>query len=85
MKLDVVRLQQVRNCDTFIRNIFSYIDLFTAVSPITEAPIDNAQRCDLSECQLPYCYCSKDGTNIPNSLSAEDVSLRNEFFHVKQI
>lgn len=47
---------------------------FSAVAPITEAPLDLAQRCDLSECQLPYCFCSKDGTNIPKDLSAEEVS-----------
>lgn len=45
-----------------------------AASPITEAPIDLALPCDLSECDLPYCYCSKDGTNIPKDLNAEDVS-----------
>lgn len=45
-----------------------------AASPVTEAPLDLAQRCDLSECQLPYCYCSKDGTNIPKDLNAEEVS-----------
>lgn len=47
---------------------------FPAASPVTEAPLDLAQRCDLSECQLPYCYCSKDGTNIPKDLNAEEVS-----------
>lgn len=49
-------------------------DLFLAVAPITEAPLDNAQRCNPAECELPYCYCSKDGTNIPKDLSAEEVS-----------
>lgn len=50
------------------------MNFFLAVAPITEAPLDLAQRCDLSECELPYCYCSKDGTNIPKDLNAEDVS-----------
>lgn len=48
--------------------------MLSAVSPITETPLDLAERCDTGECQLPYCYCSKDGTNIPKDLSAEDVS-----------
>lgn len=51
-----------------------------AVSPVTEAPLDLALRCDLSECELPYCYCSKDGTNIPRDLSAEDVSSDDKTF-----
>lgn len=46
----------------------------TAPAPVTEKPTDIAERCDPAECQLPYCYCSKDGTNIPKDLSAEDVS-----------
>lgn len=45
---------------------------------MTEAPLDLAHRCDLSECELPYCYCSKDGTNIPRDLNAEDVSWSRE-------
>jgi hypothetical protein len=52
--------------------------LFLAVAPITEAPLDLALRCDLSECQLPYCFCSKDGTNIPKDLNAEDVSEKEK-------
>lgn len=45
----------------------------TTPSPVTEAPTDNAQRCNLAECELPYCYCSKDGTNIPKDLNAEEI------------
>ena len=50
-------------------------DVFLAASPVTEAPIDNAQRCDPAECELPYCFCSKDGASIPKDLSAEEVSF----------
>lgn len=46
----------------------------TAPAPITETPIDLAQKCDPAECVLPYCFCSKDGTIIPGGLQAEDVS-----------
>lgn len=45
----------------------------TTIAPITEAPLDNAQRCNPEECELPYCYCSKDGTSIPKDLSAEEI------------
>jgi hypothetical protein len=41
--------------------------------PVTEAPTDLAERCDLAECVLPYCYCSKDGTQIPNDLEPKDI------------
>lgn len=51
-----------------------FLYFFAAASPVTEAPTDNAQRCDPAECELPYCYCSKDGTNIPKDLNPEDVS-----------
>lgn len=47
-----------------------------APAPITETPLDLAKKCDPAECQLPYCYCSKDGTNIPGGLEPEDVSSR---------
>ncbi|KAF4521597.1 hypothetical protein B566_EDAN001317 [Ephemera danica] len=39
-------------------------------APITETPIDQAVKCDLSACALPYCFCSKDGTRIPGGLEA---------------
>lgn len=48
----------------------------SAASPVTESPLDNAQRCNPAECELPYCYCSKDGASIPKDLNAEDVSTR---------
>ncbi|ENN82894.1 hypothetical protein YQE_00734, partial [Dendroctonus ponderosae] len=31
-------------------------------APITEPPTDLAEKCNNKECQLPYCFCSKDGT-----------------------
>lgn len=58
---------------------FYRFEFTPAIAPITEAPIDLALRCDLSECELPYCYCSKDGTNIPKDLPAEDVSQKRKF------
>lgn len=48
--------------------------LFTAPATITEAPADKAQRCNIEECQLPYCFCSKDGTQIPGGLEADKVN-----------
>lgn len=49
--------------------------LFLAPAPVTEAPLDLAQKCDPSQCELPYCFCNKDGTRIPKGLNAEDVNL----------
>lgn len=46
-----------------------------APAPITEAPTDLATKCDTAECQLPYCFCSRDGTLIPGGLDPEEVSL----------
>lgn len=83
--------------DKYVTNLFSYIITRStltnelsihktpAVSPITEAPLDLALRCDLSECELPYCYCSKDGTNIPRDLSAEDVSSDDKSFRSTEL
>ncbi|XP_031636611.1 uncharacterized protein LOC116349354 [Contarinia nasturtii] len=47
--------------------------LATTPAPVTEAPIDLAKKCDPSDCALPYCFCSKDGTIIPGGLEAEDI------------
>nr|XP_037870242.1 chitin deacetylase 1-like isoform X2 [Bombyx mori] len=40
----------------------------TTPAPITEVPLDLATKCEPAECQLPYCFCSKDGTLIPGGL-----------------
>lgn len=45
----------------------------TTPPPKTDAPVDLAQRCDPAQCELPYCYCSKDGTLIPGDLELEKV------------
>ncbi|KAI4463980.1 chitin deacetylase-like 4 [Holotrichia oblita] len=42
-------------------------------APITEPPADLAKKCNPAECDLPYCFCSKDGTLIPGGLEPEDV------------
>ncbi|XP_061382748.1 chitin deacetylase 1 [Danaus plexippus] len=44
----------------------------TTVAPVTEIPQDIVTNCDPSECQLPYCFCSKDGTLIPGGLDPEE-------------
>lgn len=49
------------------------MQIFVAPAPITEPPVDLAKRCDPGNCELPYCFCSKDGTLIPGGLEAEDV------------
>ncbi|KAJ8936773.1 hypothetical protein NQ318_008989 [Aromia moschata] len=44
---------------------------FSAPGPVTEPPTDLAVRCDSAECQLPYCFCSKDGTLVPGGINPE--------------
>ncbi|XP_057341564.1 chitin deacetylase 1 [Microplitis mediator] len=44
----------------------------TTPAPVTETPTDLAERCDTANCQLPYCFCSRDGTLIPGGLAPED-------------
>ncbi|KDR24193.1 uncharacterized protein LOC110828651 [Zootermopsis nevadensis] len=44
----------------------------TTPAPITEPPVDLAKKCDTSSCELPYCFCSRDGTRIPGNLDPED-------------
>ncbi|XP_063376788.1 chitin deacetylase 1 [Cydia fagiglandana] len=44
----------------------------TTPAPITEAPLDLATKCEPSQCELPQCFCSKDGTLIPGGLDPED-------------
>lgn len=63
------KLNKYRN-----KNFFKNVLTFVAPAPITEPPIDLAKRCDPGNCELPYCFCSKDGTLIPGGLEAEDVS-----------
>lgn len=41
--------------------------------PSTEPPTDLAEKCNPSECALPYCFCSKDGTQIPNNVDPEEI------------
>ncbi|KOB68649.1 Chitin deacetylase 4, partial [Operophtera brumata] len=42
----------------------SHLQAFlSAPAPITETPLDLATKCDTAECQLPYCFCSKDVFN----------------------
>ncbi|XP_022254428.1 uncharacterized protein LOC106470136 [Limulus polyphemus] len=43
----------------------------TPTEPPTPDPLE-ATKCDLSECQLPDCFCCSDGTRIPGDLSPED-------------
>lgn len=58
----------------FIFHVFFSLLLFLAPAPVTETPIDLAEKCDSAECVLPYCFCSKDGTVIPGGLEPADVS-----------
>lgn len=45
----------------------------TPAPPSTTAPPDTSKKCDVSECILPWCYCSSDGTTIPGGLLAEEI------------
>ncbi|XP_018319852.1 uncharacterized protein LOC108733257 [Agrilus planipennis] len=44
----------------------------TTPAPITEPPTDLAEKCQPDKCQLPYCFCSKDGTIIPGGLDPKE-------------
>ena len=44
----------------------------TTPPPTTTPAPDTAERCREEECSLPWCYCSRDGTNIPAGLQLED-------------
>lgn len=74
-KPDVVHLHQVSLLCQMFYLILIVLSLLLAVAPVTDAPLDLAQKCDPAECVLPYCYCSKDGTSIPKDLSAEEVRI----------
>ncbi|CAH1407765.1 unnamed protein product [Nezara viridula] len=43
----------------------------TTIAPSTEPPVDLAVKCEPAECQLPFCFCSRDGTIIPGRLDPE--------------
>jgi hypothetical protein len=45
--------------------------LSKAPAPVTDPPIDLAVKCELNECQLPHCFCSKDGTIIPGRIEPQ--------------
>lgn len=57
-------------CLTLVNEIIVLI----APAPVTEPPTNLAERCDTSKCQLPYCFCSRDGTIIPGGFRPEEVS-----------
>ncbi|CAK9825020.1 Chitin deacetylase 1 [Anthophora retusa] len=44
----------------------------TTPPPVTEPPTDLAEKCDTANCQLPYCFCSRDGTIIPGGLHPDE-------------
>jgi len=44
----------------------------TTPPPTTEPPANTAKRCKESDCELPWCFCSSDGTKIPGGLSLDD-------------
>ena len=46
---------------------------FSAVAPVTEPPIALAVKCDQANCDLPHCFCSKDGTIIPGGIDPSKV------------
>ncbi|XP_022237348.1 uncharacterized protein LOC106477788 [Limulus polyphemus] len=43
----------------------------TTSEPTTPDPLV-APKCDTSQCQLPDCFCSSDGTQIPGGLNSEE-------------
>lgn len=43
------------------------------MAPVTEPILDLATPCDQSQCVLPECFCSKDGTQVPGDLDAAKI------------
>jgi hypothetical protein len=43
----------------------------TTPGPVTDPPIDLAVKCETNNCDLPHCFCSKDGTIIPGRLDPQ--------------
>ena len=43
----------------------------TPAPPSTTPPPDTADKCQESQCSLPWCHCSRDGTKIPGDLELE--------------
>merc|ERR1711874_711736 len=39
---------------------------------------NRAPDCDLSQCQLPDCFCSPDGTRVPGGINPDHVDLYQE-------
>jgi len=44
----------------------------TPAPPSTTPPPDMAKKCREEDCQLPWCFCSSDGTQIPGGLTLEE-------------
>jgi len=99
MLTSYVRLKMKPGVDLFHQVSFIYIRTYAimqkynnkpslfdlAEAPSTENPIDLAQKCDTSQCTLPYCFCSRDGTIIPGGLDPKEVffdSHKNNVFTV---
>lgn len=74
LRVSFSRFPKIFNsCLTSMKS-YSFIS-FSAPAPITETPTDLAERCDPANCELPYCFCSRDGTFIPGGLLAEEVNI----------
>ena len=46
--------------------------IVTTPAPSTTEHPDKAEKCDTSACELPYCHCSSDGTQIPGGLDRDE-------------
>jgi len=44
----------------------------TPAPPSTTAPPDTSKKCDPEACELPWCYCSPTGSEIPGGLQLEE-------------
>ncbi|XP_046650614.1 chitin deacetylase 1-like [Daphnia pulicaria] len=45
----------------------------TTPAPIVVDEVDKALKCDSAKCQLPNCFCSRDGTLIPGGLNPKEI------------
>ncbi|CAG0923036.1 unnamed protein product [Notodromas monacha] len=54
----------------------------TTEAPTTTIGPDSARKCEPNQCQLPYCFCSSDGTRIPKDMDPKDA---NEMIGMREI
>ncbi|XP_057377397.1 LOW QUALITY PROTEIN: chitin deacetylase 1-like [Daphnia carinata] len=45
----------------------------TTPAPLIVEEVDRARKCDPANCELPNCFCSSDGTQVPGGLNPKEI------------